>query len=78
MNKYKNGGKRMNLLKVILVISLALQIYLVLGMIIMEVLDKDGLFKLFVWPITILVVLIFNLVGLCHDISKKIKSMLKR
>ena len=68
----------MNLLKIILVISLALQIYLVLGMIIMEVLDKDGLFKLFVWPITILVVLIFNLVGLCHDISKKIKSMLKR
>ena len=68
----------MNLLKVILVISLAFQIYLVLGMMIMRALDKDGLFKLFVWPITILVVLIFNLVGLCHDISKKIKSMLKR
>ena len=68
----------MNLLKVILVISLAFQIYLVLGMMIMRALDKDGLFKLFVWPITMLVVLIFNLVGLCHDISKKIKSMLKR
>ena len=78
MNKYKTEVKSMNLLKVILVISLAFQIYLLLGMIIMEVLDKDGLFKLFVWPITILVVLIFNLVGLCHDISKKIKSMLKR
>ena len=68
----------MNLLKVILAMSLALQIYLVLGMMIMRALDKDGLFKLFVWPITMLVVLIFNLVGLCHDISKKIKSMLKR
>ena len=68
----------MNLLKVILVISLTFQIYLVLGMMIMKTLDEDGLFKLFVWPITILVVLIFNLVGLCHDISKKIKSMLKR